>query len=59
MIKIWIGEEHHNSQELAEQIKAEILMLDAQIEGLKEWRETRVELLEWLSHEPGYFTDDC
>ena len=55
---ISIGGKDYDEQELARQIELEILVLDAQIKGLEDWRESRVELLNWLEAEPDREVND-
>lgn len=45
---ISIGDKDFDEHELVSQIDLEINILDAQIEALKQWRETRLELRAWL-----------
>ncbi len=58
---ITIGGKDYDQQELAREIELEILLLDAQIKGLREWRESRIELIRWLRvyqcTTAGYFPD--
>lgn len=48
---ITIGNKAYEADELAREIEVQILTLDAEIKALKRWRETRVEILEWLTNQ--------